>query len=180
MASALGCAGAAALFASSCGDDGQGNEAEAACTEIVTHLRECELFSEGATPCSAAEEELPGYFECVRPCVKAASCDDLFAQACDDITNDVARCIDGCMLLSQSVDCGDGVRVSGDQRCDGTEDCASGADEEGCSEPMPMFACGGGEMVPENSRCDGVSDCADGQDEAGCPMRAMTICPGGF
>jgi hypothetical protein len=169
---------AVASVVGSCADSSEESGENAACIEITSQLRSCELLSEGELDCSS-ELAAGGYFDCVRPCARAASCEDFRAQACDDLENDLARCIDTCMLQAYSVECGDGVRVLGDRRCDGTSDCVSGADERDCSEPAPMFACGNGQVVPESSRCDGQDDCNDGRDEADCPMRAMTVCPGG-
>jgi hypothetical protein len=161
-----------------CADSKEESAESAACIEITSQLRSCGLLSEGEVDCSS-ELAAGGYFECVRPCARAASCEDFRAQACDDLDNDLARCIDACMVQAYSVDCGDGARVSGERRCDGTRDCESGADERGCSEAEPMFNCGNGQAVLESSRCDGLNDCNDGRDEADCPLRAMTLCPDG-
>jgi hypothetical protein len=165
----------AGVFAS-CAGSSEESAGNAACLEITAQVRSCELLSEGEVDCSS-ELAAGGYFDCVLPCARSASCEDFRAQACDDLDNELARCIDSCLLQADSVDCGGGVRVPGDRRCDGTLDCASGADERGCAEPM--FACGGGQAVPMSFRCDGAADCNDGRDEADCPMRAMTVCPGG-
>jgi hypothetical protein len=170
----------ASLVGSCAGSSAHSEETaeNAACLEIASRVRSCELLSEGEVGCSS-ELATGGYFDCVRPCARAASCEDFRAQACDDQDNDLARCIDACLAQAYSVDCGNGVRMSGDRRCDGTSDCESGVDERGCSEPKPMFACDTAQAVPESSRCDGLADCNNGRDEADCPMRAVTVCPDG-
>lgn len=149
------------------------------CAEVTTRLRGCELLSEGEPNCGLFRS--PEYVACFRPCFEAASCEDFRAQACDDVDNELALCLDRCLLEAATIDCGDGTRADVDEICDGTPDCASGADEQRCGdgEDEP-FACGNGQSVSAGDQCDGTMDCSNGRDEAGCPMRAMTICPGGF
>lgn len=181
VAALLPVLGAALLAgALSCGEEEAATtEVEQFCAEVGTRLRGCQLLSEGQPSCVLFQ--VPGYVECFRPCLDAASCDDIRAQTCDDVDNAFAQCKDRCDFLALgSFDCGDGTRIDIDDRCDDTPDCANGADELRCDEPPAMFACGGGEIVFVSDQCNGTRDCANGADEAGCPTRAMTLCPGGF
>jgi hypothetical protein len=149
------------------------------CTEVIRFLRGCQLLSEGEVSCRIFENTT--YATCFRQCLDGATCDDVRAQTCDDVDNPFALCKDRCEFAAFSaIDCGDGTTVDLNDRCDGARDCANGADELRCNELMAMFDCGGGERVSADDQCDGTSDCANGKDEEGCPMRAMTICPGGF
>jgi hypothetical protein len=136
-------------------------------------------LSDGEVDCRLFENA--DYARCSIECLRPASCADVRAQACDDITNDYASCLDRCMLNAfGTIACGDGTRVSIDRACDGEADCNDGADEAGCNDPQPQFSCESGEMVPLDYECDGNADCADSSDESGCPQRAETLCPGGF
>lgn len=159
------------------GPAGEGPGAQL-CAEVATRLRGCQLLSEGEPNCGLFRS--PEYTECVRPCLGAASCEDFRAQACDDVDNALAQCLERCLFEAATIDCGDGTSADVDDVCDDVADCANGADEQGCSEPDAMFACDDGGRVFADEQCDGSEDCADGSDEAGCPMRAMTLCPGGF
>ena len=168
-----------ALAAASCGDDDAEGQVRAVCEEVYGKLRGCELVSEGELDCWPFEND--DYRACIVECVRPASCEDIFAQTCDDIDNEFALCLDDCLLTAfASVRCGDDSRVSIDRVCDGVNDCNDGADEARCDEPEPQFVCDDGERVALDGRCDGSSDCRDGSDEAGCPSYAMTVCPGGF
>ena len=173
---------AVSLMALSCEEESpnvDGNpQGDELCAEAATRLRGCQLLSEGEVNCRLFQSQ--AYVECFRPCLDAASCDDIRAQTCDDVDNTFALCKDRCEYEAVvNFDCGDGTRIDTDQRCDEVRDCANGSDELGCADPVPMFDCGG-EQVEQEERCDGTSDCANGRDEEGCPVRAMTLCPGGF
>ena len=149
------------------------------CSELTERLRSCELLSEGEVDCRIFEQN--GYGPCIAECVRAASCDEIRAQTCDDTSNDYSRCKDTCEFLAFGrFDCGDGQFVDIDYRCDGDADCTNGADELGCDAAQPTFDCGDGGRVAADEQCDGVPDCNNGRDEADCPERAETLCPGGF
>ncbi len=175
----LGCAVLLAC-ALSCDEEEAQSTAEQFCADAAERLRGCGLLSEGELRCGLLLNER--YVECVRPCFEAASCEDFRAQACDDADNELGLCIDRCQYEAATFDCGDGTRIDPDDRCDDVPDCASGADEQRCDElpVQAVFDCADGQRVLDGERCDGALDCADGSDEAGCPMRAMTLCPGGF
>lgn len=152
-------------------------EGEQLCADLAGRLRGCQLLSEGEPNCGLFRS--PEYTACVRPCLDAASCEDFRAQACDDVDNELALCIDRCLFEAETVDCGDGTRSDLNELCDGTPDCANGADEQRCNETVSAFDCGDGERVASAEQCDGTEDCTNGRDEEGCPLRAMTLCPGG-
>lgn len=167
----------------SCGDEAAPSssstyDGDAICAETEAQLRACSLLSEGVLDCRIFQ--IQRYGECAIECLRPASCAEIQAQACDDVGNTYALCLDHCQAIFSVVECGDGKSVNVDLRCDGEPDCANGADELDCMAPA-TFACGGGEFVSlADDRCDGVEDCSTGRDEIGCPMRAKTICPGGF
>lgn len=165
----------AGAFAGCTDDTGESYDGQALCEEISEVLRGCELLSEGEPNCRLFADER--YGECASACIRAATCDELRAQACDDVDNEAALCIDRCQAQWAIFECGDGNGVARELRCDGARDCANGADESDCAAP---FDCGDGAQVAADLRCDGDDDCANAADEAGCPMRAMTLCPGGF
>lgn len=172
-----GCAFVAAGL-SGCGGDTNGGAANAICREAEDRLRSCSRLTEGVLDCGLLEY-LP-YGECAIECLRTASCEEIEAQECEDAENAYASCLARCEAPLYFVDCGDGEEVSIDYRCDGDADCANGRDELDCEEPEPTLECGGGERVYPDQRCDGVPDCMNEADERGCPMRAETICPGGF
>jgi len=154
-------------------------DAAAICSEIVDQLRSCELLSEGEADCRRFEQN--GYGSCVVRCVRAASCDEMRAQTCDDVDNPFARCKDNCEFQAFArFDCGDGQFVDLDDRCDQDSDCATNADEEGCDAAEATFDCGDGGRVGADEQCDGIPACNNGRDEEGCPERAETLCPDGF
>ena len=163
--------------ATGCDDGGEpAYDGQAACDEVATKLRGCELLSDGVVDCPLFEERR--YGECAVECAGPASCEDMRAQTCDDADNEFARCIDRCEAVFVVFDCGDGAQIDAERRCDGEAECANGADEARC-DPPETVDCGDGEPV-SGSRCDGTMDCQNGADEADCPMRAMTLCAGGF
>ncbi len=179
VARVLGSCAAVLLCVWSCGGGTSEPEGTDACRETVAKLRGCNLLSAGEVNCRLFENA--GYAACSVECLRPASCDELQAQACDDITNDYAACLDRCMLEAfASIECGDGSRVSSQRECDGEADCNDGTDEAGCNDPQPQFECDDGESVLLEYECDGSADCADSSDESGCPQRAETLCPGGF
>ena len=148
------------------------------CSELTTRLRSCELLSEGEVDCRVFEQN--GYGACIARCVRAASCDEIRAQTCDDVHNTYADCKTNCEVQAFArFDCGDGEFVDSDYRCDLDPDCSNGADEQGCG-AAPNFDCGNGQQVAADEQCDGNFDCDNDRDEEGCPQRAETLCPGGF
>jgi hypothetical protein len=148
------------------------------CSEVSTRLRSCELLSPGEVDCRIFEHG--GYAACIIECVRAASCDEIRAQTCDDANNPYADCKTNCELQAFArFDCGDGEFVDSDYRCDHDSDCSNGADEQGCAAAAP-FDCGDGEQVAADEHCDGDFDCSNDRDEEGCPQRAETLCPDGF
>jgi hypothetical protein len=151
----------------------------AICSELTTRLRSCELLSEGEVDCRIFERG--GYGACVIECVRAASCDEIRAQTCDDADNPYSRCKGNCEFQAFGrFNCGDGQFVDIDYRCDDDPDCSNGADERDCDAPEATFDCGDGGRVGLDEQCDGISACSNGRDEEGCPQRAETLCPGGF
>ncbi len=68
-------------------------------------------------------------------------------------------------------DCGDDDQcIPSNDVCDGTEDCATGADEANCGGCNPGYMpCDDGTCVPGIFICDGVhGNCPDDSDEAHC------------
>ncbi|ELU10226.1 hypothetical protein CAPTEDRAFT_141753 [Capitella teleta] len=65
----------------------------------------------------------------------------------------------------------DGKCLEFDKRCDGSQDCSEGEDEQGCisscyarSDYLP-YQCQSGECILSDLLCDGQMDCEDGSDE---------------
>jgi hypothetical protein len=154
------------------------SDATGLCSEVATRLRTCELLSEGEVDCRIFEQN--GYGSCVIECMRAASCDQIRAQTCDDADNPFADCKTNCELQAFArFDCGDGQFVDSDYRCDLDADCSNGADEQGCAAEAP-FDCGNGQQAAADEQCDGDFDCDNDRDEEGCPPLAETLCRDGF
>lgn len=66
-----------------------------------------------------------------------------------------------------------GICVPSGARCNYTEECGDGSDEDGCDagrtcKPAREFRCDDGRCVAKSAVCDGTADCADGSDEQHC------------
>jgi hypothetical protein len=133
--------------------------------------RECNVIGEGVW----SPDYSPGAF-CASRCLLGADCDAFRVALCVErvmLPDSLNECFQTCKLeidvLAGSIaQCGDGVTtVPYRQLCDGTRQCASGVDEQGC-----VFRCADGEQIFGLGRCNGYDDCADKSDEQGC----ATLC----
>lgn len=136
---------------------------------FATRGRECGVIGEGTW----SPDFSPASF-CASRCLLQADCDAFRDALCEK--DAAVPALDACFLackleldvLAGSVaQCGDGETVPYRQLCDGTRQCASGVDEQGCA-----FKCADGELIIGLGRCDGSSDCTDKSDEQGC----ATLC----
>lgn len=131
----------------------------------------CEGFSQRLIDCSLIDKPIEcasggsdPSAACYYGCYEAAACGALTNYYCNSATNSVEDCLTAC----DTFPCGDGSTVPSFYTCDGSEDCANGADEQGCV-TAPVFHCTSGETVDGINRCDGYDQCSDSSDEAGCP-----------
>ena len=151
---------AAALGTSGCsGSDG--GSGGGYCATWTEKLRSCGALGEGRTSCADYHDEAE---TCETACVRSASCADLVLAFCGTSNeNAMYICMAQC-IGEDPVDCGDGTKLAGYVRCDGTRNCENGADESGCTE-TGMKCRNVAEYIPPEKRCDGTKDCSDGSDE---------------
>jgi hypothetical protein len=137
----------------------------AACNAVQTKLNDCDLQSGMANCALAPRDRLTA---CLFACFTPASCTEIESTFCTlDPTTNFGTCLSACQNVI--LDCGDGTTYAAGDKCDGTVNCASGADEALCD----VIDCQDGTTVPLDYECDGVSHCSTGADEADC---ATLVC----
>ncbi len=142
------------LLLSSCGDDGgTRNVGSPACRQQLEAMQACGYRTEGHWFCYDDATLLRA---CWGECATQITCEELN-------TCDYPDCYRECFL--QFFECGDGETTSSSHVCDGTPNCANGADEAGC--PVYTFECedGSGSVIAGELVCDGTPDCEDASDE---------------
>lgn len=135
----------------------------AVCQDMLSHLQACNLASSGdirASPLLDASS----VDRCYVSCFASASCTDLQQSLC--VANQPSGALQTCINRCDQFRCGNGAYISIYQKCDGHQDCADGADEQGCV----MFTCANGQTIPADQRCDFIPQCNDASDENNCPM----------
>lgn len=145
---------------------------------LAAQLEGCGLLTEGEVgPNVLARFYAPT--ACYQECLGSATCEELDQLVCGGALELRRRCDQRCAFR-----CGDGTLIAVEQRCDGWNACADGADEAGCE----MWTCRDGAQVPAARRCDRGWHCPDGSDEEGCgwptrcddgrPLSTWDLCDG--
>uniref|UniRef100_A0A8C6SI35 Sortilin-related receptor, L(DLR class) A repeats containing n=1 Tax=Neogobius melanostomus TaxID=47308 RepID=A0A8C6SI35_9GOBI len=110
------------------------------------------LVCDGVKHCEDGSDEDSAYAGCATPTE--------FGKVCDAYT----------------FQCGNGVCVSLEWKCDGMDDCGDYSDEANCAAPTEVpgcsryfqYECKNGRCIPTWWKCDGENDCGDWSDEAQC------------
>ncbi|XP_039986583.1 sortilin-related receptor isoform X1 [Xiphias gladius] len=122
------------------------------------------LVCDGIKHCEDGSDEDAEYAGCATP--------SEFGKVCDAYT----------------FQCGNGVCVSLEWKCDGMDDCGDYSDEANCAAPTEVpgcsryfqYECRNGRCIPTWWKCDGENDCGDWSDEAQCTggVTPHTVAPG--
>ncbi len=136
------------------------------CDAATSKYKSCGMLSASVTGC---QSPLPSV--CEVACIKAATCEELNAYECGlSDPGDYTDCLSDC--YSKTIQCPDNSgSFTGDESCDGTLDCANGADEQNC----PTFTCDDRIKIKESERCDGSTDCSSGEDETDCSLNSLNL-----
>lgn len=144
------------------GDSGGSTSGAAVCQDVLSHLQACNLASSGVVRASPILDS-SSIERCSVACYASASCADLQQSLC--VTNQPSGAVQTCIDRCTQFRCGNGAYISIYRKCDGRQDCADGADEQGCA----VFTCANGQTIPADQRCDFAPQCNDGSDEINCP-----------
>jgi hypothetical protein len=141
--------------------------------QLANALLACGLLTQGTL--SPATESTEPFDTCMFQCIASSTCAELEGIYCNGDFGPEEACLEQC-LASNGFDCGDGEKVFPIWACDGSADCANGADELNCPGP---FICGDGSEITPSWKCDGEPDCMDGSDEVDCPVLPTFTCTSG-
>jgi hypothetical protein len=132
---------------------------------VRDHFAECGLIA-GQGRAVAFDEIRDEHGRCQGRCLLGSRCHDVWLVACDQGSELLDDCLDGCATPEDGFACRDGSLIPHSFLCDLMPDCADGEDE---GARCGVTRCDDGQSLASQALgCDFVVDCADGSDEAGC------------